>query len=144
MVRYGVAKWRRVDWRGEPGVVDLSSRQLCDPHLHHAWIWRMGPWRLASGTRQPSSAPAVCMRILVTWLYLLCRVLPSICIELTKKRRRRTCHFRKRCPSIVPVALDMNIRGAQPLCRIEDYATSTTTTWRLSSLANLGYPQLSR
>lgn len=103
MVRYGVAKWRRVDWRGEAGVVDLSSRQLCDPHLHHAWIWCMGPWRLASGVWH--AATIISARgmhaYLVTWLCLLCRMLPGNCIELTKKRRRRrTCHFPKRCLSI--------------------------------------------
>lgn len=117
MVRYGVAKWRRVDWRGEAGVVDLSSRQLCDPHLHHAWIWRMGPWRLASGVWH--AATIISARgmhaDLVIWLCLLCRVLSSDCIDLTEQKKNislpqtlfihyacRVGHEHHRCPATMP------------------------------------------
>lgn len=57
VVRYGVAKWRKVDWPVEAGAVHLCTRQLCDPHLHHAWVWRMGPWRLARGSHHQPAQP---------------------------------------------------------------------------------------
>ena len=33
----------QMDGPCEAGAVHLCSKELCDPHLHHASVWRMGP-----------------------------------------------------------------------------------------------------
>ena len=82
MVLPNGAMW---EWPCEAGVVHLCSRQLCDPHLHHGWVGRMGPWRLASGVWHAAAlmnAPGMRVRSLLDRGRLILRFLVFTCSRL--------------------------------------------------------------